>query len=83
MATINHRDTVLLVIALLAARAINAMVRLRQSYGLSDSTQAAPFPEDGPLGESVYFTDPIGNHFEVCWRRDEHHEYHPVIVGGD
>jgi hypothetical protein len=50
MATINHRDTVLLVIALLAARAINAMVRLRQSYGLSDSTQAAPFPEDGPLG---------------------------------
>jgi hypothetical protein len=38
MATINHRDTVLLVIALLAARAINAMVRLGQSYGLSDST---------------------------------------------
>jgi hypothetical protein len=28
MATINHRDTVLLVIAFLAARAINAMMRL-------------------------------------------------------
>jgi hypothetical protein len=40
-------------------------------------------PDHGPLGESVYFTDPIGNHFEVCWRRDEAHEYHPVIVGGD
>ncbi|MBM2812249.1 MAG: hypothetical protein HW416_3008 [Chloroflexi bacterium] len=40
-------------------------------------------PESGPLGESVYFTDPVGNHFEVCWRRDEDHQYHPVIVGGD
>lgn len=40
-------------------------------------------PEQGPLGESVYFTDPIGNFFEVCWRRDEGREYHPVMVGGD
>jgi hypothetical protein len=50
MATINHRDAVLLVIAFLAARAINAMMRLGQSYGLSDSTQAASFRADGPLG---------------------------------
>lgn len=27
-------------------------------------------PENGPLGESVYFKDPAGNFFEVCWRRD-------------
>ncbi|HEY7060985.1 MAG TPA: VOC family protein [Chloroflexota bacterium] len=27
-------------------------------------------PERGPLGESVYFTDPGGNFIEVCWRRD-------------
>jgi catechol-2,3-dioxygenase len=27
-------------------------------------------PEKGPLGESVYFTDPGGNYLEVCWRRD-------------
>jgi|RhiMetdeSRZDD1v2_1073273.scaffolds.fasta_scaffold79840_3 hypothetical protein len=34
MATINHRDAVLLVIAFLAARAINAMMRLGQSSTL-------------------------------------------------
>ena len=28
-------------------------------------------PEKGPLGESVYFKDPGGNFFEVCWRRDQ------------
>ena len=28
-------------------------------------------PDQGPLGASVYFTDPGGNYFEVCWRRDE------------
>ena len=27
-------------------------------------------PENGPLGESVYFKDPGGNFIEVCWRRD-------------
>lgn len=27
-------------------------------------------PENGPLGESVYFKDPAGNFFEICWRRD-------------
>lgn len=27
-------------------------------------------PEHGPLGESVYFTDPGGNYHEICWRRD-------------
>lgn len=31
----------------------------------------APHPENGPLGESVYFTDPGGNYLEVCWRRDQ------------
>ena len=40
-------------------------------------------PENGPLGESVYFTDPLGNHFEVCWRRDEDEAYDPVLVGYD
>ncbi|HEY3115671.1 MAG TPA: hypothetical protein VGK54_02915 [Chloroflexota bacterium] len=40
-------------------------------------------PEHGPLGESVYFADSIGNYFEVCWRRDEGAAYHQVIVGGD
>jgi catechol-2,3-dioxygenase len=27
-------------------------------------------PEQGPLGESIYFKDPGGNFIEVCWRRD-------------
>lgn len=27
-------------------------------------------PAHGPLGQSVYFTDPGGNYLEVCWRRD-------------
>jgi catechol-2,3-dioxygenase len=27
-------------------------------------------PENGPLGESLYFKDPGGNFIEVCWRRD-------------
>lgn len=40
-------------------------------------------PERGPLGESVYFTDAIGNNFELCWRRDEDRQYHPVLRGGD
>lgn len=40
-------------------------------------------PENGPLGESVYFADSIGNRFEVCWRRDEDRAYHPVLRGGD
>lgn len=36
-------------------------------------------PEQGPLGESIYFTDPGGNYMEVCWRRDEDAEYHPIM----
>lgn len=40
-------------------------------------------PEHGPLGESIYFTDPIGNRFEICWRRDEDREYAPVLISGD
>lgn len=27
-------------------------------------------PENGPLGQSIYFTDKGGNFLEVCWRRD-------------
>jgi extradiol dioxygenase family protein len=27
-------------------------------------------PQNGPLGESIYFKDPGGNFIEVCWRRD-------------
>jgi catechol 2,3-dioxygenase-like lactoylglutathione lyase family enzyme len=27
-------------------------------------------PEQGPFGESLYFTDPGGNFMEICWRRD-------------
>jgi catechol-2,3-dioxygenase len=27
-------------------------------------------PDRSPLGESVYFKDPGGNFYEVCWRRD-------------
>src|SRR5581483_9861176 len=27
-------------------------------------------PEQGPIGESIYFTDPGGNFMEICWRRD-------------
>lgn len=38
-------------------------------------------PERGPFGESIYFQDPGGNFLEVCWRRDEHVEYHPTRVG--
>lgn len=40
-------------------------------------------PEQGPLGESVYFADDVGNFFEMCWRRDEDRAYDPVMVGGD
>jgi catechol-2,3-dioxygenase len=38
-------------------------------------------PENGPLGESIYFTDPGGNFMEVCWRRDEDAIYNPMMVG--
>ena len=27
-------------------------------------------PDASPLGQSVYFKDPGGNFYEVCWRRD-------------
>ncbi|HEY3117403.1 MAG TPA: VOC family protein [Chloroflexota bacterium] len=37
-------------------------------------------PENGPLGQSIYFRDAGGNFFEICWRRDEEAEYHPVIT---
>ncbi len=37
-------------------------------------------PENGPLGQSIYFRDAGGNFFEICWRRDEDAEYHPVIL---
>jgi catechol 2,3-dioxygenase-like lactoylglutathione lyase family enzyme len=32
-------------------------------------------PEQGPFGESIYFTDPGGNFMEICWRRDEDQRY--------
>jgi len=35
-------------------------------------------PEQGPLGESIYFRDAGGNFFEVCWRRDEDRQYNAV-----
>jgi catechol-2,3-dioxygenase len=38
-------------------------------------------PEHGPLGESIYFKDPAGNFFEVCWRRDEVHSGATLDVG--
>lgn len=37
-------------------------------------------PEAGPLGESIYFTDPGGNFMEICWRRDEEQVYNPMMV---
>ncbi|MBM2811409.1 MAG: hypothetical protein HW416_2168 [Chloroflexi bacterium] len=37
-------------------------------------------PVNGPLGESIYFTDPGGNFMEVCWRRDEEAIYNPMMV---
>jgi catechol-2,3-dioxygenase len=37
-------------------------------------------PEQGPLGQSIYLKDPGGNFLEVCWRRDEAREYHPVAL---
>jgi catechol 2,3-dioxygenase-like lactoylglutathione lyase family enzyme len=36
-------------------------------------------PEQGPFGESIYFTDPGGNFMEICWRRDEDQKYNPVV----
>ena len=40
-------------------------------------------PARGPLGESIYFTDPGGNFMEVCWRRDEDADYNPMMVSDD
>jgi hypothetical protein len=37
-------------------------------------------PEHGPLGQSIYFRDPGGNFFEICWRRDEELERNPVVL---
>ncbi len=37
-------------------------------------------PEHGPLGDSVYFRDPGGNFFELCWRRDEGGRHNSVIM---
>jgi catechol-2,3-dioxygenase len=37
-------------------------------------------PEQGPLGESIYLKDPGGNFLEICWRRDEARDYHPVAL---
>lgn len=37
-----------------------------------------PHPDNGPLGESVYFTDPGGNYLEICWRRDPSPTRKPV-----
>ena len=37
-------------------------------------------PEQGPFGESIYFTDPGGNFMEICWRRDEETSYDPIMV---
>jgi catechol-2,3-dioxygenase len=38
-------------------------------------------PENGPLGESVYFKDPGGNFIEVCWRRDSVKDAAALDVG--
>ena len=37
----------------------------------------------GPIGQSVFFRDPGGNFFELCWRRDEDVEYSPALMGVD
>jgi hypothetical protein len=37
-------------------------------------------PQQGPIGQSVYFRDAGGNYFELCWRRDEDKPYHRVIL---
>ncbi len=34
----------------------------------------------GPLGQSMYFHDAGGNHFEICWRRDTDVSHSPVPV---
>lgn len=39
-------------------------------------------PEHGPLGQSIYLTDPAGNVLEVCWRRDQGKAIHPVTTSG-
>ncbi len=35
-------------------------------------------PKEGPLGESIYFTDPGGNFHEICWRRDREQAREPA-----
>ena len=40
-------------------------------------------PEAGPLGQSVFFRDPGGNFFELCWRRDEDVAHNAVLMGSD
>lgn len=40
-------------------------------------------PEAGPIGQSIFFRDPSGNFFELCWRRDEDEAYSPVMLGED
>lgn len=37
-------------------------------------------PENGPLGESIYFRDGGLNFFELCWRRDEDRQFHSVTL---
>lgn len=39
-------------------------------------------PENGPLGQSIYFQDPAGNFMEICWRRDEAYPYNPTLLTG-
>lgn len=71
-----------------ASRHAFAVPRERfEEYVAYLQANAVPFegpvdhPENGPLGQSVYFTDPGGNYFEVCWRRDQD-SLKSVVSGG-
>ncbi len=39
-------------------------------------------PDEGPLGQSIYFRDPAGNFLEVCWRRESRRPHNPVKLAG-
>ena len=65
-----------------ARERFDAALRALEAHGVPYEGPVT-HPEAGPIGQSVFFRDPGGNFFELCWRRDEDVEYTPVLMGTD